>query len=442
MAASTATAAPTASSAVRAWKWRAAGTPADAGPAPWQAWSARQPSAPAASPEPPQPAAPPAPAPAPRPRATAVGRGAVTDASPPDPSTTARQPPTQAYTAGDAASAMGTARGGPAGGIARLLAEGASARIPRRQKQQPGRLEHPADTLRRAKAEPPGAAQQHHHHGGEHGQRHGHDRPRQPGRASAPRRSSRRCGPPTAATATACDCSASAYAPTVSAIAGAGGRLADHERQPATGGKRPPLPPVHVRAAGSRVARGQPRRGHGVAVGDRERQRQAPASSPKPGRAGRPACSGVPGPHHQAGALTTASPTPRVRRSPGPETVIGRALLTGPAAAEHRRRAGPPPATARSPRPTGSSRTAARSRSPCPWRRDDGLQVVRLLELTRSSSPWTWAFTPLGPSSRMIFATFLAFSWEMPSSIDARFLLLAKSFAAHPASTAFSEIRA
>src|SRR5579875_842124 len=37
------------------------------------------------------------------------------------------------------------------------------------------------------------------------------------------------------------------------------------------------------------------------------------------------------------------------------------------------------------------------------------------LEDTRSSSPWTCARTPLGPSSRMILDTFLAFSWEMPS---------------------------
>src|SRR5271165_6963385 len=34
---------------------------------------------------------------------------------------------------------------------------------------------------------------------------------------------------------------------------------------------------------------------------------------------------------------------------------------------------------------------------------------------TRSSSPWTCARTPLGPSSLMILETFLAFSWEMPS---------------------------
>src|SRR5579864_4033894 len=34
---------------------------------------------------------------------------------------------------------------------------------------------------------------------------------------------------------------------------------------------------------------------------------------------------------------------------------------------------------------------------------------------TRSSSPWTWARTPFGPSSRMIFDSFLALSWLMPS---------------------------
>ena len=41
------------------------------------------------------------------------------------------------------------------------------------------------------------------------------------------------------------------------------------------------------------------------------------------------------------------------------------------------------------------------------------------MEPTRSSSPWIWALTAFGPSSRMILLTFLAFSWEMPSSIDA-----------------------
>src|SRR5215831_17965996 len=34
---------------------------------------------------------------------------------------------------------------------------------------------------------------------------------------------------------------------------------------------------------------------------------------------------------------------------------------------------------------------------------------------TRSSSPWTWARTPFGPSSRMILEIFLALSWVMPS---------------------------
>src|SRR5579859_4091804 len=34
---------------------------------------------------------------------------------------------------------------------------------------------------------------------------------------------------------------------------------------------------------------------------------------------------------------------------------------------------------------------------------------------TRSSSPWTWARTPLGPSSLMILEIFLALSWVMPS---------------------------
>src|SRR5579859_1991715 len=34
---------------------------------------------------------------------------------------------------------------------------------------------------------------------------------------------------------------------------------------------------------------------------------------------------------------------------------------------------------------------------------------------TRSSSPWTWARTPFGPSSLMIFESFLALSWVMPS---------------------------
>src|SRR5580692_7607407 len=34
---------------------------------------------------------------------------------------------------------------------------------------------------------------------------------------------------------------------------------------------------------------------------------------------------------------------------------------------------------------------------------------------TRSSSPWTWARTPFGPSSLMILEIFLALSWVMPS---------------------------
>src|SRR5215469_8318385 len=36
-------------------------------------------------------------------------------------------------------------------------------------------------------------------------------------------------------------------------------------------------------------------------------------------------------------------------------------------------------------------------------------------EETLSSSPWTWALTPFGPSSLMILEIFLASSWEMPS---------------------------
>ena len=43
-------------------------------------------------------------------------------------------------------------------------------------------------------------------------------------------------------------------------------------------------------------------------------------------------------------------------------------------------------------------------------------------DVTRSSSPWIWALTPFGPSSRMILATFLAFSWEMPCLIVASIL--------------------
>src|SRR6478609_2408633 len=37
---------------------------------------------------------------------------------------------------------------------------------------------------------------------------------------------------------------------------------------------------------------------------------------------------------------------------------------------------------------------------------------------TRSSSPWTWARTPFGPSSLMILEIFLALSWVMPSLRD------------------------
>src|ERR1700761_293478 len=44
---------------------------------------------------------------------------------------------------------------------------------------------------------------------------------------------------------------------------------------------------------------------------------------------------------------------------------------------------------------------------------------------TRSSSPWTCARTPLGPSSLMILETFFAFSWVMPSlrAIEMRYSL-------------------
>ena len=38
----------------------------------------------------------------------------------------------------------------------------------------------------------------------------------------------------------------------------------------------------------------------------------------------------------------------------------------------------------------------------------------RFLLLTRISSPWIWALTPLGPSSRMSLVIFLAFSLAMP----------------------------
>ena len=37
------------------------------------------------------------------------------------------------------------------------------------------------------------------------------------------------------------------------------------------------------------------------------------------------------------------------------------------------------------------------------------------MDETRSSSPWIWAFTPLGPSSRISLLIFLASSEEMPS---------------------------
>ena len=43
----------------------------------------------------------------------------------------------------------------------------------------------------------------------------------------------------------------------------------------------------------------------------------------------------------------------------------------------------------------------------------------RDLEDTRSSSPWIWALTDLGPSSRISLATFLAFSVVMPSVVVA-----------------------
>ena len=48
------------------------------------------------------------------------------------------------------------------------------------------------------------------------------------------------------------------------------------------------------------------------------------------------------------------------------------------------------------------------------------------LDETRSSSPWTCARTPFGPSSRMILEIFLALSWVMPSlRADADPVLLA-----------------
>ena len=40
----------------------------------------------------------------------------------------------------------------------------------------------------------------------------------------------------------------------------------------------------------------------------------------------------------------------------------------------------------------------------------------------------------------MIFATFLAFSWEMPSSIEAKILYSLPESCGSPASSAFSEI--
>ena len=48
--------------------------------------------------------------------------------------------------------------------------------------------------------------------------------------------------------------------------------------------------------------------------------------------------------------------------------------------------------------------------------------------------------TPFGPSSRMIFATFFAFSWEMPSSIVAKILYSLPESCGSPASSDFSEM--
>ena len=55
------------------------------------------------------------------------------------------------------------------------------------------------------------------------------------------------------------------------------------------------------------------------------------------------------------------------------------------------------------------SRSLPRSSVWIDWRSSRDLLV------TRSSSPWIWDLTVFGPSSRMILAIFLAFSWSMPS---------------------------
>ena len=64
----------------------------------------------------------------------------------------------------------------------------------------------------------------------------------------------------------------------------------------------------------------------------------------------------------------------------------------------------------------------------------------RFLELTRISSPWIWALTPLGPSSRMSLVTFLAFSLLMPCLRVPLIRYVLPLGCGSPASNAFIEI--
>src|SRR6266498_5611001 len=59
---------------------------------------------------------------------------------------------------------------------------------------------------------------------------------------------------------------------------------------------------------------------------------------------------------------------------------------------------------------------------------------------TRSWSPWIWACTPLGASSRIFLAIFLAFSEEIPCTIEPVTLYTLPDTAGSPTSNALSEI--
>ncbi len=64
----------------------------------------------------------------------------------------------------------------------------------------------------------------------------------------------------------------------------------------------------------------------------------------------------------------------------------------------------------------------------------------RFLPETRSWSPWIWAWTPRGPSSRIFLAIFLASSWPMPCLSVLAMTYCLPDWLGSPASRDFSEI--